>query len=208
MDTTFKEKFSSSNSINADNGNDGGTDIDAAADNGGHQGGAATETDGFEEHRRVESDDVHAGELLESGNSDGENQLRAVLPSQQSGPRMLHVAGSLAGSDEIFELLVHVGDSADAKKLLFGCLVLVPFDEGVGGLGKAQSSDDDDQRRDRSAAQTQSPSPPSFDLREQIVQNVGYENSDGDCELEHDVQSTSVLVRCHLRHIDRHRLYI
>ncbi|CAA7402780.1 unnamed protein product [Spirodela intermedia] len=56
---------SPSHSIDGGHGNQRAEDEHGAGDDGGVEGGAGAEPQALEDHRRIEEDRVHAGELLE-----------------------------------------------------------------------------------------------------------------------------------------------
>lgn len=197
LDAALKEKFPPSNLINCENGDESRQRIDGACDHRRHERGVASEADGPEQHRSVECDDVHAGELLKCGNSHGEGELRPVLPRQQSPPLVLHQLRGLAGRDKVVELLVDVGDSSDSEELLLGLIVLALLDQRVRSLSEGQRACNYEKSRDGGAAEAQPPTPATVDLGEEVVKDIGDEDSDGDCELEKHVERSPVLVGSH-----------
>ena len=198
LGAALEEEGAAAPLVDAVDGDEGGADVDDAGDDGGHEGGVVAEADGVEEDGGVEHDDVDAGELLEEGDHDGHGQLGPVLALEERPPGVLDLVRGLARRHEVVELLVHVRHAPHALQLLARLVVHPALDHRVRGVGEYERARHDDQGRHHRAAQAQPPAPTAVDLREEVVEHVGHENSDRDRQLEAYVERSSVLVRRHL----------
>ncbi|KAJ8510402.1 hypothetical protein OPV22_000836 [Ensete ventricosum] len=137
----LQEERAATELVDGSDGDEGGRDVDEAADGGGHEGGVAAEADGLKEHGSLEHASVDAGELLEEGDEDDHGELVAVFPLQDVGPGNLHALGLLDGRHQVVVLGLDVVGATDLAEHGLGLLLVAALDEGVGGVGQDEHAD-------------------------------------------------------------------
>jgi hypothetical protein len=203
----LQEERAASDLIGGGDGDEGGEDVDEAGDDGGHEGGVLLEADCLEEHRRVEHDDVDAGELLEEGDEQRERELGLVLAAEEElPPGALHGLGVLARRGQVVELLAHVADAPDLGQRLARRGRVPALDERRRGVRDGERAQRDDGGRDGAERHGDAPAPAARDLGRQVVGHVRRQDSHRDHELEQDVEHPALLRRRHLGDVERGRL--
>uniref|UniRef100_A0A804UEG6 Uncharacterized protein n=1 Tax=Zea mays TaxID=4577 RepID=A0A804UEG6_MAIZE len=206
LGAALQEQLAAAEAVDGDDGHEGGEDVDEARDDGGHEGGVVREAQRLEEDRGVEHDDVDARELLEHGDGDGHDELRAVARQQDVAPGVRHQLGLVAGGHQVAVLLLHVVGAPDALEHPLGGVGVAAVDEGVGCVGQEERAHGDDGRRHGREREADAPAPAAPDLGGAVVDEVGAEDADGDHELEADVEHPAEARRRHLREVDGHGL--